>query len=241
MTAPKLFLGAVGILIAFVCVYWGVRFLYLLNASKKLVAAAVPYEHLTADTSVSMLVLGDSTAVGVGASTSTESLPGLVAHFTGATYVENHAVSGAVVSDLAGQIGKAELTRYDLILVQIGANDIVRFHDARETAERLSKVLGTLPQAEHVVVLSAGDVGAATLFPEPIRPFYTRLNQGFHQEFSRALAAQGITYVNLSTGPGVELFIEQPNVYLAADGFHPSSAGYGLWFEAVRSYLKANK
>ncbi|CAN5764208.1 SGNH/GDSL hydrolase family protein [soil metagenome] len=235
MKTALIFVGAAALV---VLAYWGVRFFHFYSISKSLVKAAVPYENLSSDTRKTMLVLGDSTAVGVGASAPSESLPARVSRAIGATYVENHAISGAIVADLPSEIAKAKRSDYDFLLVQIGANDIVAFHTASSTASQLVRELSAAPRASQVLIISAGDVGQATLMPEPIRPFYTRLNREYHQKFETALSAQGYTYVDLSKAPDAELFSSQPEIYLAADGFHPSSAGYGLWFDAIEPYLK---
>jgi lysophospholipase L1-like esterase len=233
----KIVLVVIGTLVALACIYWSVRFYHFYTISKGLVKTAVPYENRSNDFTKTLLVIGDSTAVGVGAASSSDSMPARVARAIGATYVENHAVSGAVVADLPNELSKATSSQYDFLLVQIGANDSVAWHDASTTANKLAVILATAPKASQVLVISAGDVGAATLLPEPVRPFYTRLTMKYHQEFSRILSAEGYTYVDLSKGPGAELFTTEPKTYLAADGFHPSSAGYQLWFDAVQPYL----
>ncbi|MDB5245153.1 MAG: family lipase [Parcubacteria group bacterium] len=233
----KIALIFIGVAIALLCAYWSIRFYHFYTISKGLVKTAVPYENRSSDFTKTLLVLGDSTAAGVGATTPADSLPARVARAIGATYVENQAISGAVVADLPNEISEATRTQYDFLLVQIGANDITKFHGATVTANNLANILATAPKASHILVISAGDVGQATLFPEPIRPFYTNLNKQYHTEFARVLSAEGYTYVDLSKAPGAELFSSKPEIYLAADGFHPSSAGYGLWFEAVQPYL----
>ena len=217
--------------------YWGIRVALGVQVSKRLIQEAIPYEKQSTDTSVSFLVLGDSTAVGVGANTPEDSLAGRVAKYIGATEVENYAVSGATVRDLPGQIKKAQLAVYSVILVQIGANDIVRFHPAGSTSALLAEELKALPKAGTVIVISAGDVGDATLIPPLLRPFYTRLNRAYHAAFQAALFPEGIRYVNLGAAPGSDLFSNYPKTYLAADGFHPSSAGYGVWFNAIQPAL----
>ena len=227
-------LHAIGIFLLALILYWGVRFAHTASISKRLVERSVPYQNVSNDHAWTMLVIGDSTAVGVGATTPEQSLAGRVALRIGATYTENHAVSGALVNDLPKQIAEAKLQEYDLILVQIGANDIVRFHDAKATTAELARYLDTLPKTKKLILVSAGDVGAATLIPPPLRPFYTKLNRSYHAEYARAFPD---SYVNLGTGPGSQLFKERPDVYLAADGFHPSSAGYGIWFDAVAPKL----
>ena len=235
MKTALLILGA---LIVCGLLYWGARFVYLFSVAISMTSRTVPYEKVSNNTSVTLLVLGDSTAVGVGASTPEESVPGRLAAHVGATYVENHAVSGSLVNDVPPQIEKAALPRYRMILLQIGANDMVRFHDADKTARRLGDVLENLPPADSVIVISAGDLGTARIFPPPLRPLYTRVNLKYHMAFSSIAEERGVTYIDLSKGPGKELFEKEPERYFAPDRFHLSSAGYGLWFDAIKEALE---
>lgn len=224
-------------IVAAYALYAGARFYLTLQISKALVNAAVPYERMTGGDAVPMLVLGDSTAVGVGASAPEDTVAGRAAAYLSATSVENYAVSGAVTADLPAQAAHAQLSHYRLILIQIGGNDIIRFHSVADSARTLSSVLESLPAADKVVVISAGDVGGATIFPLFLRPSYTHLNLAYHAAFAAAAANAGATYVNLYDDPGRVKINNDPGTYLAADGLHPSSAGYELWFEAVKPSL----
>jgi lysophospholipase L1-like esterase len=234
----KIFFICIGAALLIGFVYYSARFMGGVQRSTVLIEKAKPYT-LDAGTGFSMLVLGDSTAVGVGADTPGESVPGRVAKAVHATHVENYAVTGAVVDDLPVQIIEANQTSYDLILIQIGANDITHLHPAAQTAQTLAATLKSLPPAKNVIVISAGDVGTATIIPPFLSPLFSKLNLAYHTEFEKELQAEGITYVNLGTAPGADLFKTQPAIYLAADGFHPSSAGYELWFKAIESHLSA--
>jgi lysophospholipase L1-like esterase len=225
---------AAAVLITFV--YYGARFISAVQRSKVLIQNTTPYT-IDKGAGFSILVIGDSTAVGVGASKADDSLAGRIANAKHATHVENYAVSGAVVDDLPLQIIEASQTDYDLILVQIGANDITHFHPAAQTAQALATTLKTLPTSKQVLVISAGDVGAATIIPPFLSGIFTKLNLAYHAEFARVLGVEGITYVNLHDAPDSELFSTHPEIYLAADGFHPSSAGYELWYKAVAPHL----
>lgn len=207
------------------------------RAARVQIAEAVPYAREGDDHSKALLVLGDSTGVGVGASRPEETLAGLVAAAIGATYVENHAVSGATVDDLAPQIEVARLSRYDTILIQIGANDIIMLRDARRTAMRLDAILMSLPEARRIILLSAGNVGGANIFPFVIRPFHTWTTLAFHRWFAKVAERRGGVYVNLYDKPENDRFITDPDRYFSEDGLHPSSEGYALWFEKVRPHL----
>lgn len=227
-------LGGLGLLLL---AYWSVRFYLTVQTSKRLIESAVPYERTSENPSRTMLVLGDSTAVGIGADVPEESVAGRVAEEVAMDTVENRAVSGAVVGDLSAQASKATRDHYDLILIQAGGNDIIRFTNAERAGETLRTVLRNLPDAERVIMISAGDVGGATLFPWPVRPFHSRLNRQYHDTFARVAEEEGIMYVNFKEAASTKEIRENPRVYLAEDGLHPSSEGYRLWFEEIRPAL----
>ncbi len=226
-----------GALVLLFLAYAGIRFYLTVQVSKKLIEATVPYEKKSTDASMAMLVLGDSTAVGIGADTPEESVAGRMAGYLDASRVENRAKSGAVTADLRDQISQAELARYRLILIQVGGNDIIRFRSAEEAAGELREAIALLPEADRVILISAGDVGGATLFPFFVRPFHTKLNGEYHDEFAKVGEETGITYVNFGIAPATKTISEKPEIYLAKDGLHPSSEGYRLWFETILPFL----
>lgn len=203
------------------------------RVSQALVKKAVPFENLSSDQSVSLLVLGDSTAVGVGASEPEDTVAGRYAESVGATYVENQAVSGAKTNDLFEQISQARLESYDYILIQIGANDIIRFRSAEEAGGILREVLRKLPPHQNLKLLSAGNVGATEFFPWFLNPLYTKLNLKYHEVFASVVAEAGGVYVNLYQPPEDDPFTQNSDKYLAPDGLHLSSDGYALWAEKV--------
>ncbi|HYD93102.1 MAG TPA: SGNH/GDSL hydrolase family protein [Candidatus Paceibacterota bacterium] len=219
--------------------YWGGNLFFKARAARALMSDERPFTDDTGNYEKTLLVLGDSTGSGVGAAAPEESVAGRLATYIGATHVENYAESGAEVRDLPEQIAKAKLPRYDLILVHIGGNDILWFHNAKATAHRLKEVLGTLPDAGQVLLVTAGNVGGATLFPPTFRYLHMWTTLQFHKEFTKAASVVGATYVNLYEAPNVDPFMDEPERYLAEDGLHPSSEGYRLWFEKVKAALRA--
>lgn len=234
----SLLITAIGILILSVIAYWGANTFFKARISKELMAHEEPYQSLSFDYTKTLLVLGDSTGVGVGADKPEDSIAGKLASYLGSTYVENHAVSGAMTEELLDQVKQVKLPKYDYILLQTGGNDILAFHSARKTAKKLTEVFAALPPSGTTILMTAGNVGGATLFPPPMRPFHTMKNLRFHKQFARVAHGWHAIYVNLYEPFWKDPFLRNPYRYLSRDGLHPSSYGYALWFEKVKAALE---
>lgn len=219
-------------------VVWILYIYYKINISKNIVAKTSLFTLLGEDYTNTLLVLGDSTAVGVGASIPSDSIAGHLATYANATYVENHAVSGSIVTDLQKQINLTSRKKYDRILVQIGANDMIAFHTPEKVANELKNILVPLSKkTTQLIFISAGNLGTAPLIPFFLRPLYTRLNLRYHEEFESIGKLNGITYINMYTPPQEDPFILDPKNYFVEDDFHPSSLGYKVWFIRIQETL----
>ena len=217
-------------------IYEGMRIAPLYRAAERQVEMAQPYTR--AGSSPGILVLGDSTAVGVGATKPEETVAGRLARHLPQLAVENHAVSGARIHDMDGQFKRASKDRYRLIIMHVGANDLIRLRTAENAATALEPMLVRLrARADRVVFLCAGNVGAAGFFPWPMRGNYQRLNLEYHERFTRLGAATSTQYVNLFTPPATDPFVLQASVFMSIDQLHPSSEGYRLWFERIVPHL----
>lgn len=229
-------LAAIVLLGLVYALYEAVRIRPLLHSSRELVANAVPFAHEGGV--AGMLVLGDSTAVGVGAARPDETLAGRIAALHPEWRVENYAVSGARIHDMRGQLSRTRTEHFSLALVQVGANDVIRFRAASRAVQEMEEVITALQgRSEKVVFLMAGNVGGTIFFPRILNPLYRYRTQQYHAAFEALAERTGSTYVNLYTDPQDDPFLKDVKRYFSADGLHPSSEGYRLWFERVREVL----
>ena len=203
-----------------------------------LAAAAVPYEQHPADAARFILVMGDSTAAGVGASSSSESLAGRI----GARYpdadIENLGVSGAQLPDLLAKIPSVPRDHYDLILLQIGANDVV-YGSVGKARERIHQMYAwASAHADRVVSLSSGDIGLSPVFRWPLSTYMERRTLRVRADYlSEAALFPNVSYVDLFLYRQDDPFGKDVPKYYAPDHFHPSSDGYAYWFEKAGPYL----
>jgi len=184
--------------------------------------------------------LGDSTAAGVGASSAAGALPSRVQDGLGrpGASLTVAAVSGARVADvLARQVPLVAGLHPDLVLISVGANDTIHMTGRTEFRRTYERLVRALPAGVPVVLLGVPDMGSIARFAQPLRAIAGRRGRRLDGEVRRVAAAAGAVYVDIagSTGPA---FRRDPRRYFAADDFHPSDAGYGLWADAVLNGLR---
>lgn len=215
--------------------YEAARVGYLAFVSGRLVADAEPFEQTTGTRSV--LVLGDSTAVGVGAETPGASVAGRLAGELNLT-VENYAKSGAVVADVRAQLGKATQSEYNLILIQAGANDVIQLHNLEAVNKEMRRVLQEAQKkSDRVVVLTAGKIGQAPLFPWFVRSLMTNRAKELRDMLQVTAGQEGAAYVDLYFA--ADPFASDPKRYYAPDGLHLSGDGYDFWAGQVLEAIEA--
>lgn len=177
--------------------------------------------------------LGDSTAAGVGSSGPQRAVSHQVAERLGRPVeLDVLAVSGARIQDvLDGQVAKVEEDT-DLVIMSVGANDTTHLTSSGDFRERYRSVLDRLPAGVPVVVLGVPDVGSATRLAQPLRLVAGTRGDQLGAIVREVAAERDAAYVNLAanTGPA---FRADPDRYFAADHYHPSDAGYGLWADVV--------
>lgn len=226
------------IFVVVVILYFYLQIVYARHLTDVIKEHTVIYKNESGDTKKTLLVLGDSTAVGLGAATTSDSIPALVAKKINATYTENYAISGSVVDSLPSQIRHMKRDHYNLIFIQIGANDIAGRHDVLEVSNTLEKRLFELSKkADHVVFLTAGNMGGVPAIPFFLHPYYKNLTLKYHSYFQNIADKLHVTYVNLYEDPSIDPFVTDSEHYFAKDGFHPSSLGYAHWFKKIEPKL----
>ncbi|WP_434742930.1 SGNH/GDSL hydrolase family protein [Micromonospora sp. SH-82] len=186
-----------------------------------------------------LVLLGDSSALGVGVARLEETVGGQLAHLlaegpTGRrVHLSSVGVSGSRSVDLSTQVARALLgERPDVALVLIGANDATGFGRPADVAAHLGLAVHRLREARvEVVVGTCPDLGAARAIAPPLRQVVGWSGRRIADAQTVAVLDAGGTVVDLAaeTGP---VFRADPGTF-CHDGFHPSADGYRLWAHAL--------
>ncbi len=197
--------------------------------SVELAREATPFVAHPANPTHKILVVGDSTAVGTGASSPAESLPGLISQQHPQWHIDNLAANGAKFGDVVAQLQRAS-TGYDLVLVLAGGNDVIRLTSESTLRPQLQQTVALARmKGQHVVVMPCGNVGHAPFFGPPVSWLMSRRSEMLHTLVQEVTTAQHVRYVRLLKPKDQDPFVGHGTTLHAADGLHPTSAGYAEW------------
>jgi lysophospholipase L1-like esterase len=195
------------------------------------------------DEAITLVVMGDSTAAGLGADEPGHAYPQVLARRLASdgyrVDLKVFGLSGARVKDvLDEQLGQALEVDPDYVFIGIGANDVTHvtpLGELRSDMTQLLKKLDELTEAE-TVIAGAPDMRAPAFY-EPLRSlagWRGRHVAGAIEEVGRD---QGVAVVELAKETGPK-FGTDPERFHSADDFHPSADGYRLWADAIYPVLK---
>jgi len=181
-------------------------------------------------TPLRVLIVGESTTVGVGVDRIEQ---GLVGHFvqafarqTGRPVLwELIGENGATVAEISKKLAQAQVPVFDLAILAIGVNDAKALRSPRQWRHDLGALLQALEQQEPQARLFVSAMPPLGLFPALPQPLRFLLGV---QAARLRLSSQRL----IDTRPQVRQlypdFSFAPGLF-ASDGFHPSEAGYERW------------
>ena len=202
-----------------------------------LIAKISPYEKILPGAPV-ILVLGDSTGYGTGARHPKYSVAGLIGQDYPGYTIKNNSKNGRTIGELV-PVSKSLEGSYELILLQIGGNDILQKRDVRAVEQELRTIILELSKhTKHIVMISSGNVGGGAAFSGTKADEYEKVTRVFRSMFLRVAEDTTLTYVDLFLEPEDDVISNNPKTYLSIDGLHPSSAGYALWHKSLKGPLQ---
>jgi lysophospholipase L1-like esterase len=191
------------------------------------------------DPLVRLVLLGDSTAAGVGVSRTQDTFGAKLAMRLStegySVRLSSVAVSGSRAGDLSPQVGRAlVMTDHpDLAVIAIGANDATHVTPLDDVARDIEAAVRRLRAAGiAVVVATCPDLGAPPAFARPLRDLVGWRGRHVATRTEQAATRAGGLAVDLArlTGPA---FRADPDRLHSSDDFHPSAAGYRVWADAT--------
>lgn len=189
----------------------------------------------TAAVDLRLLVVGESSAVGVGVSTQQQGLAAQLASILGAAAVNVRwsAVGriGATARALNQEIiDTLRVDQADIVVIALGVNDAIRLRSPLRWYRDLRQLSRTLQQCTRCRLTILSPVPPLWKFkclPQPLRGLLG-LHAFILDRTSRLLARR-----NRGRSLYVPISLEDQATLLAQDRFHPSQAGYAVWAQRL--------
>ncbi len=209
------------------------------NISGKIITATVPFEQHPSNPEIYILVAGDSSAVGVGATENINSIAGRLGTQFPKADISNVGMSGARLKDLLLVLDEHKNKNYNLIVLQIGSNDITHFTSYDTIRKELSEILSISNElSSKIILLTSGDVGRARIFYWPLSNILSSRALDVRKIFiEEASKHKNVSYVDLYLDRNDDPFEKDLKKYYAPDSFHLTDDGYGVWYFYIQKYL----
>ena len=187
-----------------------------------------------------LLILGDSSAAGVGADHQDQALSGQLVQRLAKTHRVTwrlEATTGHTTKDALNRLGGLGAEQFDVAIVALGVNDVTRAVPLRLWLERQSRLITRLQTdfgVRQICLSGLPPMGEFPLLPHPLRWILGRQARRFDQHL-RQLAA-GVPNVSV-TAMTFDLSVD----HMAEDGFHPGPEVYAAWADMFMDQIQLDR
>jgi len=181
---------------------------------------------------LSLLIVGDSSAAGVGTSHQEEALLGQMRKRLSQTNRVSWKViaqTGATTSEIRQKLLAEPAQRFDMVSVSLGCNDVTAVVTAKDWCMQMNALLDLLEskfEAKLICVSGLPEMKYFPLLPQPLRWVLGKQAERFDRCLRKILnTRRNCRYVRMDFAPDVTLMSE--------DGYHPGPKIYAQWGSKV--------
>lgn len=183
-----------------------------------------------------LLILGDSSAAGVGVDHQDDALLGqVVRRLAPHAKVDFKllAVTGSRTGDVLKWLDDLPSVDFDVVVVALGVNDVTKGVSLRKWLRQQARLLDRLGQefgAKYVIVSGLPPMRDFPLLPQPLRWVLGRQAERFDRALHKMVDVR-----DDSTSITIDLRLGIHN--MSRDGFHPGPSVYAAWADEVASQI----
>jgi len=189
---------------------------------------------------LSLLILGDSAAAGVGVEHQDDALLGAILHELKDDFEIDwklQAKTGDTSSKVIHALDQIGVQHYDVIVTSVGVNDVTKLIPVEVWIQKQEQLYSKIQQKFSPKLIIAAGVPPMNMFPalpNPLAWLFGQYAKQMNQQLEKFVNQQ----VNMQW---IEYDIEKyraMNLQMAADGFHPSKEIYTLWGQEVAGKIR---
>ncbi len=179
-----------------------------------------------------LLIIGDSSAAGVGVATQDEALLGQLTGRLGQVATIDYTLiarTGAKTGEVLGWLDDLPERTYDVVVLAMGVNDVTKVVPLRRWLAQQAALVDRFASefgARRVIVSGLPPVHQFPLLPQPLRWVLGRQAKRFDRHLRVLVAARDhctAVHVDVALGPH----------NMSEDGFHPGPVVYAAWAKTI--------
>lgn len=193
-----------------------------------------------------LLIVGDSSAAGVGVATQGEAILGQTVQ----RLADSHRVTyrlvarhGATIPGTLRHLRTLDAAPFDAAVTSLGVNDIMAGRALEpwlNAYQALTTELKERFEVGLIVVSGLPPVGEFPALPQPLRWVMGRTTRRHDDALRTWTAAEpDLAYAGFDRAPGDPLYGRPMAEVMASDGFHPGPLIYDVWAERVVARIRA--
>lgn len=189
---------------------------------------------------LSILIVGDSAAAGVGVDHQDEALTGAILNVLKQDFQirwKLQAKTGDTTSKVIRVLDEIPAEHYDVVVTSVGVNDVTKLMPADVWIKKQAQLYSKIESRFSPVLVIAAGVPPMNMFPalpNPLAWLFGRYAKAMNCELEKFVSKKA----NMQW---IEYDIKQYralNLEMAKDGFHPSKEVYTLWGQEVAAKIR---
>ncbi|ENX60033.1 MULTISPECIES: SGNH/GDSL hydrolase family protein [Acinetobacter] len=189
---------------------------------------------------LSLLILGDSAAAGVGVETQQQALSGAIIAELQSEYQlqwKLHAKTGDNTQQVFQAVQQLDQQCYDVVITSIGVNDVTKLISAKSWLKQQKQLFTYIQrqfQPKLIIVSGVPPMQHFPALPNPLAWLFGKYAEQMNQALQQWLAPQSqFRFIQYD----IEAF-QAMDLPMASDGFHPSKEIYAIWGQQVATLVR---
>ncbi|KXZ70852.1 SGNH/GDSL hydrolase family protein [Acinetobacter venetianus] len=184
---------------------------------------------------LSLLILGDSAAAGVGVETQQDALSGAIITELGNEFTltwKLQAQTGNTTQQVIQAAKQIRDQQYDIVITSIGVNDVTKFTSARSWLKQQKQLFADIQnrfKPKLIIVSGVPPMQHFPALPNPLAWLFGKYAAQMNQVLQQWLMPQDkFKFIQYDIKEFQAL-----NLPMASDGFHPSKEIYAIWGQQI--------
>ncbi|RZG80413.1 SGNH/GDSL hydrolase family protein [Acinetobacter venetianus] len=184
---------------------------------------------------LSLLILGDSAAAGVGVETQQDALSGAIITELGNEFTlmwKLQAQTGNTTQQVIQSAKQIRDQQYDIVITSIGVNDVTKFTSARSWLKQQKQLFADIQnrfKPKLIIVSGVPPMQHFPALPNPLAWLFGKYAAQMNQVLQQWLMPQDkFKFIQYDIKEFQAL-----NLPMASDGFHPSKEIYAIWGQQI--------